>query len=101
MQWDVLSRVNLINGTTRQQERGNVTTEREKKKMGAIYLKAINHFRCHFFSWVTNKHASYFKLKFSAAVSATWMSEHDVKAVRTDLQYESSLRKSESVVRKN
>lgn len=70
----------------------------KKKKMGAIYLKAINH--SHFFSWATNKHASYFKT-FSAAVSSTWMTEHDVKAVHTDLKNENSLRKSESVVQKN
>lgn len=60
-------------------------SERErKKKTGAIYLKAINHSCRHFFSWVINKHASYFKT-FSAAVSATWMTEHDVTAAHTDL----------------
>lgn len=73
---------------------------RERKKTGAIYLKAINHSCCHFFSWATNKHASYFKT-FSPAVSATWMAEHDIIAAHTDLQCESILRKCKSVVWKN
>lgn len=76
-----------------QHDNTNVARERT----GAIYLKAINHSRCHFFSWATNKHASYFKT-FSAAVSASWMTEHNVTAAHTDSQCEYILRKCESVV---
>lgn len=73
---------------------------RERKKTGAIYLKAINRSCCHFFSWATHKHASYFKT-FSAAVPATRMTEHDVKAAHTDSSRESIIRKCESVVWKS
>lgn len=51
--------VNLINGTTQQQERGNVARSVGGWRTGTFYLKAINH-SCCFFSWVTNKHAAAF-----------------------------------------
>ena len=63
-----------------------------KKDRGNLPYKAINYSRCHLFSLATNNHVSYFKT-CSAAVSATRMTELDVKAAHTDSQCGSILRK--------
>lgn len=78
----MLSRVNLINGTTRQQERGNVARGEKKERQGQFTLRRLTIPAATSFPGRQNKNASYFKT-FSAAVSATWMTER-VKAAHTD-----------------
>lgn len=80
-----LRRINLINGTTQQQEeRGNVA---RGGRTGTFYLKAINH-SCCFFPWETNKHDSH-HTAVGAAFPASRMTDR-VKALRTGSQCEAS-----------
>lgn len=94
MEWAVLSRLNLINGTTRQQERGNVVREREgeKKRQGQFTLRRLTIPAATSFLGRQTNMPHTFKTS-CAAVSATRMTEHDIGAVHTDSQRECILRK--------
>lgn len=59
--WVVLSRANLINGTTRQQERGNVASEGKKARQGQFTLRRLTIRAVASFSRATNKHAPQFQ----------------------------------------
>lgn len=92
----MLSRLNLINGTTRQQERGNVARERERGKKkedrGQFTLRRLTIPAATSFLGRQTNMPHTFKTSCADA-SAARMSEHDVGGAHTDSQRECILRK--------